>query len=113
MTPNELRIGNWLTNFLDEEFQVNGNTIAYWGLDEFPDPKPILLTEERLLKFGFNKSFLDNDQCRCWDYELNEFHLHGMGDNIFTFMTRKINYVHQLQNVFFVLTGEELTFKPN
>ena len=80
--------------------------------------KPISLTEEWLLKFGFNKVgdkfFLhgfalwetlcgnkDGSECIGLFYELRDRGL----------MDRHVEYVHQLQNLYFELKGEELTLK--
>jgi hypothetical protein len=77
--------------------------------------KPIPLTEEWLLKFGFVKdSEYDNT------FNLGIEVLNGFKD--FTIDIRakvllldcmeiKIEYVHQLQNLYFALTGEDLEFK--
>jgi len=91
------------------------------GYDEF-DGEP--LTEEWLLKFGFEKSkfdykfefrdiyftikipaFLNHDR------ELTLTFHPKMKEWGFTFMGNKIQYVHQLQNLYFALTGTELEIK--
>jgi hypothetical protein len=75
--------------------------------------KPIPLTEEWLLKFGFSKKV---------DYLLQKrgfsicFEKHG--DIFECFLESigiEIEYVHQLQNLYFALTNEELilTNQPN
>ena len=123
MKANELRIGNWiLTSFLDEEhlmiiseigeFSVvceNKETDAQCG---FKVIYPIPLTEEWLVKFGAEKvneisEYFDGEDM--YSYEL---YLDG-AECLFD---RKCNcqpyehikYVHQLQNLYFALTGEEL-----
>jgi hypothetical protein len=77
--------------------------------------KPIPLTEEWLLRFGFVKdSEYDNT------FNLGIEVLNGFKD--FTIDIRakvllldcmeiKIEYVHQLQNLYFAMTGEDLEFK--
>lgn len=125
---NELRIGNYVTN------GSNYLTIEYFmlntGLDDNVDYDPIPLTSEILEKCGFyilhhmgilQPTFgLDNDSelffsfddetpfcvydCSKDNYDENieigsfytETHLHH------------IKYLHQLQNLYFALTGEEL-----
>ena len=75
------------------------------------DVEPIPLTEEWLLKLGFKKTEWDN---------FNSYRL-MIGNNDYTIVlysdgncevgdiiTCKIEYVHQLQNLYFALTGEEL-----
>ena len=77
--------------------------------------EPIPLTEEWLLKFGFEKSggglYLT--------YETFEmYYINGVlglsarvSDPNEGYIDTKIKYVHQLQNLHFALTGEELTIK--
>ena len=68
---------------------------------------PIELTEEWLLKFGFEK---DNElnfvkfsfKVHFWS-NYNSYMYGWVGGNI------ELKYVHQLQNLYFALTGEELT----
>lgn len=85
--------------------------------------KPIELTEELLIKFGFKKrkgvyslQILDNQYIRC---SLNKNKLSLCLDEycqIYNERTdiislKSIKYVHQLQNLYFALTGKELTLK--
>ena len=69
-------------------------------------PKPIPLTEEWLVEFGFEKAlngwWSDNE---IWSYNDGKFYL---GAN--TYLSN-VKYVHQLQNLYFALTNEELTLK--
>lgn len=107
---NELRIGNWLlfTDFpvYNNPVQVRQGELKQEWLDWFA--KPIPLTPEILEKCGFenwDKNKYSNDiLCLTINgegflYLANQRHV-----NIF--------YLHQLQNLYFALTGEELTFKP-
>ena len=107
MKAQELRIGNL---FIDEKSKT---IISVIGLTEqiitfsghFKNDwqaKPIPLTEDWLRKLGVKDSV--------WVFELfnngGEFHISTEnGDWIF------INYVHQLQNLYFALTGDELSIK--
>ena len=112
MKVNELRIGNFVqlnTNITQVDVIDYNQIIATeFGLIELKYIKPIPLTEEWLLKFGFYK----NDEL--FTIEWNEFSF-----SIFDFDNGKfainnsfnyvdIIYVHQLQNLYFALTGEEL-----
>lgn len=73
--------------------------------------KPIQLTEDILVKLGFEKNggrltlgrFTYDSNQRRFEIEGYEYDFNGI--------TFEASYVHQLQNVFFALTGEELTFK--
>lgn len=74
------------------------------------DVDPIQLTEEWLLKLGFKKDGRD------WELPNFRFHVNKPINyngfvfcNGYTVITEKIQYVHQLQNLYFALTGAELT----
>lgn len=71
--------------------------------------KPIPLTEEWLLKFGFR-----TEESNC--FELDNIHINTRRELMWVFTKCKNNieieipeYVHQLQNLYFALTNEELT----
>ncbi len=77
--------------------------------------EPIPLTEEWLLKFDFSKSPFDKTSLQ---YKKDIYSLIGNEENWFclsvgNFVHTKvrIQYLHQLQNLYFALTGEELTIK--
>jgi hypothetical protein len=101
----ELRIGNLINNKEENIVYVNPNhliVLAYGIENVF---KPIPLTEEWLLKFGFEKS-------KSKFYYLNEFGV-SLDFTAFIFKSclwnsENVQYVHQLQNVHFALTSEEL-----
>ena len=112
---NELRIGNKL-EYLTSEKELVEATVDWQDLKWISeDPKgfnlvhkPITLTEEILLKCGF-----------VYDDEFGLFSLHPITlykqDGIFwyglLFDNIEIKYLHQLQNLYFALTGEELEIK--
>ena len=118
ITANELRIGNALEYFVEDSLAesewilniVDADDIALACKDEYFNKyyRPIHLTPEILEKCGFenwDKNKYSNDVlCLTINgegflYLANQRHV-----NIF--------YLHQLQNLYFSLTGEELTFKP-
>jgi hypothetical protein len=126
MKANELRIGNWFLE-KDEVKQFDGDFYHLLGCE------PIPLNTNWLEKFGFKpwdekktiytlERHIDkyNNTCfRFWlqldklvfDYIQNEIH---PTESIFddkNIIRLEINYVHQLQNLYFALTGEELTIK--
>lgn len=117
MEARELRIGNWITIWNNEHqvsssiiIAIEKNTIGY---------KPIPLTEEWLLKLGFSSKYkschikwnilgFDLDQKSDEDDDGNKI----PQEQVFYFNYQvDIKYVHQLQNLYFALTGEELTIK--
>ena len=78
--------------------------------------KPIPLTEEWLVKFGiltFKDISNDKDKGSIYfDSDTNSFYIYsGMGSYESYGFEVKCEYVHQLQNLYFALTGEELTIK--
>ena len=137
--PKELRIGNYIKNGRIEEWVVlpadiglldviNTEDCEDWEKEIY---KPIPLTPEWLERFGFVKPEED------WDYITNtrvinprplepelkgdlcfiiwgdmtiEAYILYDGDPDGTLIA-KPEYVHQLQNLYFALTGEELTQK--
>lgn len=76
----------------------------------------IPLTEEWLERLGFE--FLHNGKPRRWCHsETRWFDLSQFGSGYeMAYLnmpsTMPVQFVHQLQNLFFALTGEELTIKP-
>lgn len=87
---------------------------------KFPLPdgwklRPIPLTEEWLLKFGFIKmDWTENENCYEKSFVLQKDDKEGynlMDNDVATL--QQFKYVHQLQNLYFALTGEELTLKES
>jgi len=131
MKATELRIGNlvYRSGFLYEErnkfsertVDHNSITACFISPESF---KPIPLTEERLVKFGFvfiNKMniygwYLEvGNRMLCWCHspEINLEFKEGQCDEYQnTLYDFNCEYVHQLQNLYFTLTGEELTLQP-
>ncbi|WP_316778359.1 hypothetical protein [Pedobacter antarcticus] len=132
MKASDLRIGNYvgngkvtMTNLENVEFSqglytvVENLSVKRSDEDEI---LPILINEEWLLKFGFNwceskiigkdrKLSIQVSNNEDLDYEDQEFFISNVSDNrVFSFWY-EIKYVHQLQNLFFALTGEELEFE--
>lgn len=131
MKANELRVGNYI--------ELDGKVESIWeiSLDYYDEGfpyissgdnhivefrqcrhKPIPLDQEWLEKFGFEK--LNLYSLDRWIY--NDFEIENMGKYFAKVIwsescphtTQFIGhhqYVHQLQNLYFALTGEELTIK--
>jgi hypothetical protein len=124
--PNELRIGNLIyikcvaREVMDDEFEIqecNINNIKsiFEGNKDFLF-KPIPLTEEWLLNFGFKVNRETKEGNNIWRYNWTEGHFEI--EQIYSFFLNdnngydtEIKYVHQLQNLFFALTMEELNKK--
>lgn len=121
MDAKDLRIGNWVVHepIIDdwEEIIVKCGNIIQCEIS--PDSfAPIPITEEHLFKFGFDK--LQNDiptYYKCFgnliedDYEFSfNIYVDSEQNYFITVFGRKIiiKYLHQLQNLYFGLTEEEL-----
>jgi hypothetical protein len=132
MKANELRLGNWVILDwtgnqypFDEQIEITNFSV----LKEFHEGQRqysgIPLTEEWLVRFGFKDFKTDygimlntldrhlvvmparNEYYPCIEVEA-EF---ASGEKQVCHLN-KIEYVHSLQNLYWCLTGEELTYKP-
>ena len=114
---------------------IGGKEVPYPYFDGEKEYDSIPLTEEWLLKFGFKKEnvktvskyhgsyfsmlFCDYKYSFAYaDFRYDWGFYHSYTDacdkkdnNKFDFISCGIKYVHQLQNLYFALTGEELIFK--
>ncbi len=112
MKVNELRIGNLIIESLsfgsDKIIKVNSN-IFNRRSDEFI---PIPLTKEWLLKLGvLYNEFEDLFQIGGHDIDIQDSYYCHFYFNEYGEWYKEIKYVHQLQNLYFAIKGEELTFK--
>jgi hypothetical protein len=107
MKANELRIGNLVYDTKGDVNIINLEAMTYICKESLNQVKPIPLTDEWLLKFGFEK---DGTWFTKSGFGISIDNLKWqMKGYIATF--DKCLYVHQLQNLYFALTGKELTFK--
>lgn len=117
---NEIRVGNWLLDWnTNKPFQLKRVHFEFFS----PHHKPIPLTPEILEKCGFVKdehiqqefSYILKGASRisfvyykanpsCFSIEQDE--------KMIDFASGRCKYLHQLQNLYFSLTGEELTYNP-
>ncbi|AZA91146.1 Uncharacterised protein [Chryseobacterium nakagawai] len=106
----ELRLGN---KVLRNGIVVNVDNQTFWDIEKYPDQyEPIELTEDWLLKMGFEKLVHKY-------YKLGDYSVSMPKDEIRFIICNymesppsvKIKHVHQLQNLFHSLCGEELTIK--
>jgi hypothetical protein len=128
MKANELRIGNYIGDKDDiaivESIDKDGCMVQFINDEKqgfrISEPiKPLPLTEEWLLKFGFEKKenglftkkleYIYNSLKYCEDYKIwiyynddNDAACNSIAD---------LNFVHELQNLYFALTKKELTMK--
>lgn len=118
--PEEFRIGStvWLKS-KDKPYTIASGHDIDEGIDS-DDFEPVPLTEEWLLKFGFEKGSNEtNKKCFYKRDFVFIFYSDGIGgrfskcffQSACTHTLSEIKYVHQLQNLFYALTGEELQIK--
>lgn len=118
MKANEVRIGNWV-NYNVKPVRVNaigsGTMLAVTGNDKdgsvkYEELEPILLTPEILEAAGLSD---------CEDFGGDYTYIRKEDDSEHYLLVchcvavspKPIEYVHQLQNLHFALTGEELSIK--
>jgi len=111
MDVKELRRGNIIEYLYPHENEWGKLTVSVDEIVDFEDNqdsfKPIPLTEEWLIKFGFSCVIGHG-------YKKN-----GFKGKIFGYSTMwhhhslrvEMKYVHQLQNLYFALTQKELTYE--
>jgi len=127
MEATELRIGNYVTLYTGDTIVDDCHQIIAEDFNEIKGLclvgiKPITLTAEWLAKFGFQKYkvptndwMLNNIRIfsghhEWWfGFELTivnkQFKNEGVFDSV------RLDYVHQLQNLYFALTGKEIKLK--
>ena len=126
MKVEELRVGNYVFNTAindtnqNIEHQVREKDLSsqscYWF-------NPVPLTEEWLVKLGFIKGEGLISGCEFWECKRyiiarklkpskgESFSLWVIGISPPTWVISNFKHLHQLQNLYFALTGEELKLK--
>ena len=119
MKASELRIGNLvdLGNRIAKISEIYHTACTVLDLEETQDTiedyertKPIPLTEEWLLKFGFELDIEDDGYSK-GKYKVSvsdEGCIFFIYDSYYPIEICEFKYIHQLQNIYFALTGEEL-----
>lgn len=129
MEVKELRLGNLVwQNYTDMVEEVDQRVTMISAdrihLEEVSiEPKwiqPIKLTEEWLLRMGCKAQQINSFKLNYWNKEMDfsiDVELNGH-ERLFYFLVcdqkrrKPLIYVHQLQNLYYALTGTELTIKP-
>ena len=123
MDAKALRIGNLIKytdypnlkdDLLGKVICVTGDDISFMSNCNVAYLEPIKLTEDLLIKLGFNKDGRVIKTYAMIGNEIN-FKILVNTENEFYFYPSvaikwsvRLKYVHQLQNLYFALTGEEL-----
>ena len=123
LSAKDLRIGNLIYNIKNEfekrQIIVSGITNTMIACKQIVTEhkffEPIPLSEEWLLKAGFNKQSLSGIHNCFVIKRKNNYHFTLYeSENSYNINNRMlevdIKYVHQLQNLYLALTGEELVF---
>lgn len=118
--PQELRIGNWVKWPNEKEPNevewAHGHWLGVFNKN-YPLPEPIPLTEEWLKKFGFEEpesvynfyhKTATSSKGKHLVFNLARCENGSYGICSYVDLHEEIWFVHQLQNVHFALTGEEL-----
>lgn len=130
LKATELRIGNWISyrgekNLVVVSIQSPWRSIQteryigsgiYVGSDDLMDYEPIKITEDWLFKFGFEKDkkgyFIKNalisNGLIISAIQIRDVFSIGVSGP-FGLVSVKIKYIHQLQNLYHSITGEDLT----
>ena len=121
MKANELRLGNLYDNN-GNYFVVTPNTIESVFESERVWCKPINLTDEILFNCGFSKNvghyivfgrYKDKTLEVAYNNDTNEtqyyVYVRGLLDNEFVQLRHDLKYLHELQNLYFAITGNELS----
>lgn len=140
MKENELRIGNLIkisetgTIITVTGIMQNSHGIKVFGITSdgtYCNPwieycEPISLTEDWMIRAGFKCK--ESSSCNLWHIGLNPITHDYLFDLTWLLEPERINapnapfyrnvghtiyYVHQLQNLYFALTGEELTINTD
>lgn len=131
---NELRIGNLIYEAGEQAriYQLGSGGISFYTINDIHVNKetgctlnggeirfkPIPLTPEWLERMGF---VYKDGATECGEERKNGVHLYVHDEEpVYLHFSRgsfngtkvEIKYVHQLQNLYFALTGEELEIKP-
>lgn len=110
INPKELRIGN-IVDYFDESLDEWFNNFEIEDLYKYDDDcyEGIKLTKQMLKSCGFIEKNIDKEIAY---YLFNEVEIFKDDDGIFYFVCDAINvkltYLHQLQNLYFILKNEEL-----
>ena len=110
MKASELRIGNWVNNN-GEDYQITSATIVSLERGD-STAQPIPIMHDWLYKLGFENLTHNHEwfDVATYVHKKISFFVHFDGERLSVdfWIGNEKRYVHELQNLFYVLTGEEL-----
>ena len=122
INANELRIGNWvrfkhllcfIITIKQDNCEIQSSRLVVNSSYDFIEPIP--LTPEILEKCGFVYSWDGGTNEANYSVKKNGKIVFSINDSLVFrhsfYNSTKLQYLHQLQNLIFALTGEELIFK--
>jgi hypothetical protein len=119
MEASKLRKGNHTKQGKIISFYESGIHVGYGATFSFNNVEPIEITKEWLVGFGWGIGDFDTEYIDSVSLK-NCVLIYHTGINLFLIETLRdviqiehIKYVHQLQNLCYSLTGEELTIIDN
>lgn len=118
MNAKDFRIGNLVEydnrifeiDTIAEEFPTLNTDEFGIGVVSWANIKPIPLTEDWLLKFGFKK-INHIYGYYFWSLSKGKIDIYEKKTTFRGYSVLHIEHVHQLQNLYYALTGEELNLK--
>lgn len=108
MQASELRVGNWVNN-KEEDYQITSATIAQLERGD-STAIPINITEHWLIRFGAEKVNQSD-----WSLKFGGLNFYCRYNKVWyssiegLYLSDRVQYVHQLQNLYHSITGLELS----
>lgn len=114
MKATELRIGNYLYDY-EGKIAIEVSAVEIYQVDFENNPiyRPIPITEEWLIRLGFKDGTITTEEFDL-RYEMETGILRIIideSDCCTATVPNDIKYIHQLQNLYYALTGNELMRK--
>lgn len=118
--PRELRIGNAYIdicgspNIWKQEYFEYYKSLLFGGSNGFERINPILISPGILIKCGLEKNgsvYNTTNFSGLFVQFTNQWHLKRNSNGKVTDITYGFKFLHQLQNLYFALTGEELNIQ--
>jgi hypothetical protein len=112
MRKSDLRVGNWVFDSEGFDYQIQGYELYVNLVEDF---KPIPLTEEWLVRFGFERNkYYQNFRIKAGDYYNSikyyegEWCYNNDDSDAGCYFVTTVQYVHELQNLYHAINKEEL-----